>query len=147
MLKKHRVARLDVAFLHVLALQRGAQVGDRDLLAGVHHAALERPEVEQVAAREQRLQLLDAELLQAVGVADLGRGEAVVEMHLALVAVLAELDADMAEAVELGAGLADLGRQELVVVDQLVLAERAAGRPAGDAQREGARPNSGMPAS
>ena len=110
-----------------------------DLLARIHHAALHGLDVDQMAAREQRLQLLGAELLQAVGVADLGGGEAVVEMHLALVAVLAELDADMAEAVELRADLADLGGEKFVVIDQLVRAERAAGRAAGNAQREGAR--------
>ena len=74
-----------------------------------------------------------------VGVADLGGRVAVVEMHLALVAVLAELDADVAEAVELRPDLADLGRQKFVVIDQLVGAERTAGRAAGNAQREHAR--------
>jgi hypothetical protein len=44
----------------------------------------------------------------------------------------------MAEPVELGADLPDLGRQELVVPDHQVAPERAAGRRAGDAQREGA---------
>ena len=54
----------------------------------------------------------------------------------------------MAEAVELRPDLADLGGDELVVVDELVLAERAAGRAAGNAQREGAlRRTSGMPCS
>ena len=66
-------------------------------------------------------------------------GEAVVEPHLALVAVLAHLDADVAEAVELRAGLADLGGEKLVMIDELVVAERAAGRTTGNAQREGTR--------
>src|SRR5262249_17809434 len=52
-------------------------------------------------------------------------------------AVLAHLDADMAEPVELRAGLTDLGGEELIVVNQLVGAERPARRTAGDAQREG----------
>jgi hypothetical protein len=46
-------------------------------------------------------------------------------MHFVLVAVLAELDADMAEAIELGANLADLGRQIFVVIDEFIRAERA----------------------
>ena len=45
-----------------------AQIGDRDLLARMHHPALQPGHVDQVAAREERLQLLDAELLEAVGV-------------------------------------------------------------------------------
>jgi hypothetical protein len=44
----------------------------------------------------------------------------------------------MAEAVELGADLADLGGEKFIVVDQFVLAKRATGGPAGDAQQEGA---------
>jgi hypothetical protein len=40
------------------------------------------------------------------------------------------------EAVELRAGLADLGGEKLVMVHQLVVAERAAGRTTGNAQRE-----------
>ena len=134
---------LSCMFWRCSAARRSAT---RDLLAGVHHAAFHRLDVDQVPAREQRLQLLDAELLQAVGVADLGQREAVVETHLGLVAVLAELDADVAEAVELGADLADLGREELVVIDELVLAERAAGRAAGNAQRERARRTAACPA-
>ena len=59
-------------------------------------------------------------------------GVTVVEPHLALVAVLAHLYADVTEAVELRAGLTDLGRQKLVVIHQLVVAERAAGRTAGN---------------
>ena len=66
-------------------------------------------------------------------------GEAVVEPHLALVAVLAHLDADMTEAVELRAGLADLGGEKLVMIHKLVVAERAAGRTTGNAQREHTR--------
>ena len=76
------VARLDVALLHVLALERGADVGDHDLLAGVHHPALHRLDVDEMPAGEKRLQLLDSELLQAIGVADFRSREAVVEAHL-----------------------------------------------------------------
>ena len=90
-------------------------------------------------AGEKRLQLLDSELLQAIGVADFRRRVAVVEAHLGLVAVLAQLEADVPEAVELGADLADLGCQELVMVDELVRAEWAARRSARDTQGKGAR--------
>ena len=138
-IEEDRIARFDVVFLHVLALQCRPDVRERNFLARVHHPAFHRLDVDEMAAREQRLQLLGSELLQAIGVADLGGGEAVVEMHLALVAVLAELDADVAEAVKLRADLADFGREELVVIDELVRAERAAGRATGNAQRECAR--------
>ena len=67
-LKNTRIAFLDVGLLHVLLLQGGAQVGDGDLLADIHRRALDRLDVEQVAAGEERLAVLDAELLQAVGV-------------------------------------------------------------------------------
>src|SRR5262249_51855264 len=49
----NRVARLDVAFLHVLLLQGGAHIRDGDLLAGIHHTALHRGDVDEVAAREK----------------------------------------------------------------------------------------------
>lgn len=114
-------------------------VGRGDLLADVHHSALQRDHVDQMRAGEQRLEFFDAKLLQAVGVADLRCGETIVEPHLVLVAVAAQLDSDMAEAVELRAGLADLRGQEFVVIDHLVVAERAAGRAAGNTQRERAR--------
>src|SRR5262249_17476796 len=138
-IEEDRIARLDVALLHILLLQGGAHIGEADLLPGLHHRALEPGKVDQMPAGEERVQLFRAELLQAVSIAGPGRGEAVIKMHLALVAIFAELDTDMAERVELRPGLPDLRRQKLVVIDKLVLAKRAAGRPAGDAQREGAR--------
>src|SRR5215208_5613344 len=111
--EEHGVARLDVARLHVLALERSADVGNHDLLAGIHHPALHGLDVDEMPAGEKRLQLLDSELLQAIGVADFRSRVAVLEAHLGLVAVLAELDADLAEAVELRPDLTDLGGQEL----------------------------------
>src|SRR5262249_26402103 len=113
---------------------------DLDLLTGVPHRALEALDIDEEAAGEDGLQLLHAELLEAVRVIDLLCCQAVVEAHFALVAILAQLDADMAEAVELRAGLTDLGGEELVVVDELVRTERAAGRTARNAQREDTRP-------
>src|SRR4029453_12480581 len=80
-----------------------------------------------------------AELLETVSVADLCSGEAVVEAHLALVAVLAHLYADVAETIELRAGLGDLGGEKLVMIHKLVVAERATGRTTGNAQREHTR--------
>ncbi len=65
-----------------------------------------------MAAGEERLAVLDADLGQAIGAADLLLGVAVVVAHLVLVAVLAHLDADMAQPVELRAGLADLGGED-----------------------------------
>ena len=93
--EEHRIALLDVGLLHVLLLQSRLQVGDGDLLPGLHHRALQGLEIEQVAAREERLHVLDAELLHAVGAVHFLIGDAVVVAHLALVAVLAHLDADM----------------------------------------------------
>ena len=46
---------------------------------------------------------------------------------MVLSAVGADLHADVAEAVKLGAHLADLGGHELVVPDDLVASERSAG--------------------
>jgi hypothetical protein len=134
-----RIARLDVALGDVLLLQRRLDIRCGDLLTGIHHPALERDHVEKMRAGKERLELLDTELLQTVCVADLQGGVTVVEPHLALVAVLAELNADVAEAVELCAGLPDLGGEKFVMIHKLVVAERAAGRTAGNAQRERAR--------
>ncbi len=91
--------------------------------------------IDQHAARDDRMELLDTEAFEPVGGGELPFDEAVVEAHLLAIAVRADLHADVAETVELGADLADLGRQELVVPDDLVGAERAAGRRAGDPQR------------
>jgi len=71
--------------------------------------------------------------LRPYAIADFLGGEAVVEPHLALVAVFAHLDADVAEAIELRAGLADLGSEKFVMIHKLVVAERAAGRTTGNA--------------
>src|SRR5258708_4831811 len=64
-----------------------AQVGDGDLLASLHHIALHSLDVEQVAAGEERLAVLHAELLQPIGAVNLELGHAVVVAHLVLVAV------------------------------------------------------------
>src|SRR5215813_14046327 len=119
-----RVARLDVALGDVLLLQRGLDIGCGDLLACVHHPAFEPDHVDQMRAREDRLELLNSELLETIGVADLRSSEAIVESHLALVAGIAHLDTNMTETVELRAGLADLGSEKLVVIDHPVVAER-----------------------
>ena len=50
---------------NALPLQRRLDVGDADLLAHVQHAPLEPRDVDHDAAREERLALLDAELLRA----------------------------------------------------------------------------------
>ena len=76
--------------------------------------------VEQDAAREEDADVLDAELLQAVGRAELGAPEAVVEVIVAI-----DPHADVPQAVELGADLADLAAEEVVVIDALVLARWA----------------------
>src|SRR5207253_2293546 len=44
-IEEDRVARLDVALLHVLTLQGRADIGNQDLLAGIHHAAFDRGEI------------------------------------------------------------------------------------------------------
>jgi hypothetical protein len=134
--EKDRIARLDVALLHVLLGERSAEVSQSDLFADIHHAAFHCLDIDKMSAGEQRLQLLDTELLEAIGICHIGHREAVVEDHLAQVSGIAELDADMTEAVELGAGLADFGGEIFVVVDQFVVAERAARRRARHAQHE-----------
>jgi hypothetical protein len=89
-------------------------------------------EIHHDAAREERLHVLDAELLQAVGAVHVGALAVAVEQRALGVVV----DADMAEAIELGADLADLSGQEVVVPDGLVRSDRSAGEPAGGAYRE-----------
>ncbi len=133
---EHRVARTDVRLAHVLRLERRLQVGGRDLLALVHPAAPEALDIHQHASGEERVELLDAQLVDAVSVGHLLRGEAVVETLFALIARLAGLDADMREAVELGPDLTDLGAQKLVVPNDLVVAEGPAGRRARNAHRK-----------
>ena len=86
-----------------------------------------------IPPRHDGMQLLGAELLKTVGPLHLLHGESVVEAHVGLVAVGADLDSDVSEAVELGPGLADLGGEELVVPDDPVAAERPAGRGGGNA--------------
>src|SRR5215470_8311419 len=129
------VARLDCICRHPLPRHGGFEIGDRDLLAEIEIAALERREIEQVSGRDNRLDVLNAELLEAVGVAHLDLCEAVVESHLVLVLAL-KCHADVAEAIELRSDLADLTRDELIMVNEVVRSERAAGRPAWDTQRE-----------
>ena len=63
---------------------------------------------------------------------------------MVLFAVGADLHADVAEAVELGAHLADLGGDELVVPDDLVPAERSAGGVPGMRITNWRVPNSGI---
>ena len=103
---------------------------DRDLLAQFHWTALQRLEVQQDAAGEERFDMLDAQLLHAIAPDHLAGRDAVVEQ------LGVSTDADMCETVELGADLADLGRQEIVHPDHVVLAERPAGEPGGGAHRE-----------
>ena len=116
-------------------------MGRRDLVADVPR--LLRLHVDQVAAGEERLDMLHADLLEPVGALDLGPGKAVVVAVVGLVGRRADNGADMAEAVELGAHLADFGCEILVVIDEHVLAERPAGRGAGNAEREAARAEEG----
>jgi hypothetical protein len=117
---------------HALLVERRLEVLRGDDVAGVHAAdAPVARHAGEYAAREEYAHVLDAELLQAVSLAELGAAEAVVE-----VIVAAHADADVAEAVELRADLADLTAEHLIVVDKAVGAVRAAGRRAGDGKAE-----------
>jgi hypothetical protein len=77
------------------------------VLAEIEVAAPDPHEIEQVSWRDDRPDVLYAELLEAIGVAHLGLRKAVVESHFVLVFAL-EGHADMAEAIELRSDLADL---------------------------------------
>ena len=122
-----------------LPRQRRPDVGQGDLLPLVQHASLQPGCVHKVAARDQRLDVLDAELQEAVRGGDFLFAEAVVVPHLVAVAVFPALDPDVAEAVKLRAHLSDLPGHELVVVDQPVGPEGTASRTTRNRQREAPR--------
>ena len=96
--------------------------------------------VKQDAAREKRLAVLDAQLLQAVRAPDLGLREAVVVTD-----GVTNLGADVAQTVKLRADLTDLATEHLVVVHELLGAERSAGGAARDGDRHVARAEQGHP--
>ena len=95
-------------------------------------------DVDQYAAGQVRLDLLDAELPQAVGALNLVDREAVVEHILHGPVPHGGADADVAGAVELGSDLTDLGREDLVEVDEGVVAEGSARGGTRDEHRVGA---------
>ena len=90
-------------------------------------AAAQRDRIQQHAAAHEALlrDVLDAERAHAL------RADAFVVQVAAVVIehALGGDDADVAGTVELGADLAELGRHVVVVVDELLVAERSAGRP------------------
>ena len=115
----------EVRLGHALPSQRAANI-----LHGDFVALRERPHpfvsghVHQDAARDDRLDVLDAELSQAVGAPHFLHGDAVVE-HVPLGAIRhRQAGTDMAEPVELRTDLPDLRAHELVMSDQPVRAER-----------------------
>jgi hypothetical protein len=87
-----------------------------------------------VTTGKKWLAVLDAKLLQAIGITEIRCRMTVVESHLLLVAHGAHLNADVTKAVELSPHLADLGGHELIVVDHPIVTKRAAGRATEDAQ-------------
>ena len=134
---EHRVAGREHVLGQALRLEAGAQVGRRDLFAGVEHAALQGLNVEQNARREEDRRVLDAEPGQPIGRPDVGERRAVVEADVAVVRLVADLAAEMAERIHVGADLADFGREELVVPDgPAAPAFGTAGRAAGHAKAE-----------
>src|SRR4030095_15034294 len=123
--EEHRVALAGLA--DPLPRERRAHVVHRDHVADRQPlAALRRQDVQQDAAGEERLEVLDAELLQAVGAADLFLRQAVVIADLAV----ARDHSDVAQAVELRSDLPDLAKEQLIVIVEPVLAERPARRRA-----------------
>ncbi|MFO1352633.1 MAG: hypothetical protein U1F68_18965 [Gammaproteobacteria bacterium] len=70
------------------------------------------------------MEFFDAVLDEAVRSADLRLGATIVITHIGFIAVIANLHADMAKAVELGADLTDFGRQEFIVPNDFIGAER-----------------------
>jgi hypothetical protein len=125
---------------HALLLQRRLDVVHARAFALVHgFDAARAGEVEQDAARDDRMQLFDAELGQTRSRRKVRFDEAVVQPHVVAFAIGADLHADVAEAIELRPDLTDLGGHELVVPDDLVAAKRSTGRGAGYAHDELAR--------
>src|SRR5262249_27207927 len=112
---EHDVAGVNLGLGEV---ERLLQIGGRDDGAGGEAAlAADGGAVEYQAAGKEHASVLDAELLQAVGAAELGELVAVVED-----VVVADVHADVAEAVELRADLADLAADQLIIVDEAILA-------------------------
>src|SRR5690606_9780042 len=129
-MKKDRVAGTDL--VDALHLERAFDVLDRDDVRRIETLdAFVARNVEEHAAREQRADVLDAELREAIRRAELRQLEAVVE-HI----VAVDLGADVAEPVELRADLAELAADELVVEDDGILGARDHGREPGDRQAE-----------
>ena len=107
----------DVAFadLDALCLRGCFEIARRDDLTDFHSLdASGLRHVEQHSASEEHADVLDAELLQSVGRAELRAPEAVVKVIVAV-----DPNADVTQAVELGADLADLAAEEIVVIDAL----------------------------
>src|SRR5260221_1707047 len=124
---------IPLVYLQLGFLKASLQVGGRDNIAGRQsflfaHAS----HVQQDAAREEYAHVLNAELLVAKGVGELGSFVAVIE-----IVVVVHVDADMAKAVELSANLADLATKHFIERNELVFAGRRPRRRAADGQYKG----------
>src|SRR5262249_31511418 len=85
---------------------------DRDDIAdGQPFPALQCQNIQQHAAREERFDVVDTELLEAIGATDLLLGQAVIVAYL-----VPDHDPDMAKPVKLRPYLADFTREHLIVV-------------------------------
>jgi hypothetical protein len=136
--EEHAVAGLKGETLHALIFQRALDVGQGHDVTGLQHLdALEGRDVEQDAARHDRVELFDTEFLQAGLAEDIRFRKAIVVAHVACVGDAVRRNADMAEPVELGADLADLRGDDFVLVDDGIGAGRAAAARARALQIEG----------
>src|SRR5215831_8487125 len=128
-----------ITFARILDILFGEglfDVIDRDDVADREpFPTFERQNVEQDATREERFNVVYAELLQTVCAADLLLCEAVVVPWL-----VPDYDSDVAEAVELRSHLADFTIKHLVVEHQLLVTKRATRRAARNRDREMALP-------
>src|SRR5262249_48501661 len=93
--------------------------------------ALERQDIEQDAACEERFDVVHAELLEAVRPTDLILRQAVV-----VACLVANQNTNVAEAVELRSYLANFTTEHLIVIHELLVPKRTTRRATGNGNRE-----------
>jgi hypothetical protein len=129
-MEQHHIALpglLDVLFGEGLFdVVHGDDVTDRQAFT-----ALERQNIEQDAACEERFDVVDTELLEAVGPTDL-----VLRQTIVVACLVADQNTNVAETVELRSYLANFATEHLIVIHELLVPKRTTRRATGDGNGE-----------